>query len=128
LGEGDLVGNFGGEDLFISYTAGDGNNISLFTAGLAGDVNGSGFVDSADAGIMFANWGASGLGPADGNLSGTGIIDAADAGIMFANWGASSAIETGAFLSASTTTVPEPGTILLGVLASLIGISCRRRV
>ena len=32
LGEGDLVGNFTGHDLFISYTAGDGNDIALFTA------------------------------------------------------------------------------------------------
>ena len=32
LNEGDLVGNFGGQDLFISYGAGNGNDISLFTA------------------------------------------------------------------------------------------------
>jgi len=32
LGEGDLVGNFGGTDLFISYIAGTGNDISFFTA------------------------------------------------------------------------------------------------
>jgi len=32
LGEGDLVGNFGGQNLFISYTAGDGNDVALFTA------------------------------------------------------------------------------------------------
>lgn len=32
LGEGDLVGNFGGVDLFISYGAGNGNDISLFTS------------------------------------------------------------------------------------------------
>ena len=31
LGEGALVGNFGGEDLFITYTAGDGNDVSLYT-------------------------------------------------------------------------------------------------
>jgi hypothetical protein len=31
LGEGDLVGNFGGEDLFITYTAGDGNDVALYT-------------------------------------------------------------------------------------------------
>ena len=31
LDEGDLVGNFGGEDLFITYTAGDGNDVSLYT-------------------------------------------------------------------------------------------------
>jgi len=32
LGEGALVGNFGGQDLFISYAVGDGNNVALFTA------------------------------------------------------------------------------------------------
>ena len=32
LGEGDLVGNFGGFDLFISYSAGTGNDTSLFTS------------------------------------------------------------------------------------------------
>ncbi len=31
LGEGALVGNFGGEDLFITYTAGDGNDVALYT-------------------------------------------------------------------------------------------------
>ena len=31
LGEGALVGNFGGENLFITYTAGDGNDVSLYT-------------------------------------------------------------------------------------------------
>lgn len=30
LNEGGLVGNYGGHDLFISYGAGDGNDISLF--------------------------------------------------------------------------------------------------
>lgn len=32
LGEGDLVGVFGGQALFISYTAGNGNDIALFAA------------------------------------------------------------------------------------------------
>ena len=32
LDEGELVGNFGGLDLFISYHAGNGNDIALFTA------------------------------------------------------------------------------------------------
>ena len=30
--EGDLVGTFGGQELFITYSAGDGNDIALFTA------------------------------------------------------------------------------------------------
>ena len=32
LSEGDQVGNYGGIDLFISYGAGNGNDISLFTS------------------------------------------------------------------------------------------------
>ncbi len=32
LNDGDLVGNFGGRDLFISYSAGIGTSVSLFTA------------------------------------------------------------------------------------------------
>ncbi|MEO0963794.1 MAG: PEP-CTERM sorting domain-containing protein [Planctomycetota bacterium] len=31
LGEGELVGNFGGTDLFITYAAGDGNDVALFS-------------------------------------------------------------------------------------------------
>ena len=31
LGEGDLVRNFGGQDLFITYGGGDGNDVALFT-------------------------------------------------------------------------------------------------
>ena len=34
LGEGDLVGNFG-SDVFITYAAGDGNDIAFFTEGTA---------------------------------------------------------------------------------------------
>ncbi len=30
LGEGDLVGNYGGFDLFISYNLGTGNDIAFF--------------------------------------------------------------------------------------------------
>ncbi|MDB4396331.1 PEP-CTERM sorting domain-containing protein, partial [bacterium] len=32
LAEGDLIGNYGGTDLFISYGAGNGNDISFFTS------------------------------------------------------------------------------------------------
>lgn len=51
LNEGDLVGNFGGTDLFISYTAGDGNDVSLYTevdVPLLGDVNLDGAVNFFD--------------------------------------------------------------------------------
>ena len=31
LGEGALVDNFGGQDLYVTYFGGDGNDIALFT-------------------------------------------------------------------------------------------------
>ena len=36
LSEGALVGQFGGEDLFITYAAGDGNDVGLFTKAVPG--------------------------------------------------------------------------------------------
>jgi hypothetical protein len=32
LAEGDIVGNFNGHDLFITYTGGDGNDVALYTS------------------------------------------------------------------------------------------------
>ena len=52
LDEGAMVGNFGGTDLFISYVAGDGNDVALFTAAASeiflGDANQDGVVDFSD--------------------------------------------------------------------------------
>lgn len=48
LGEGAIVGNFG-EDLFITYAAGDGNDVALYTSvHTPGDFDGDGDVDGAD--------------------------------------------------------------------------------
>ena len=38
LGEGGLVGAFGGRDLFITYQFGDGNDVALFTTGTSAPV------------------------------------------------------------------------------------------
>jgi hypothetical protein len=48
LTEGGLVDNYDGNDLFITYASGDGNDVELFTAGLAGDFNVDGSVDGFD--------------------------------------------------------------------------------
>ena len=52
LDEGAMVDNFGGTELFISYVAGDGNDVALFTAAvseiLLGDANQDGVVDFSD--------------------------------------------------------------------------------
>jgi hypothetical protein len=77
-----------------------------------GDLNGDGFVDAADAGIMFVNWGPTTLGYYDGNINSDEYIDAADAGITFANWTSD--------VGPAATTIPEPSSLLLISLAGLI--------
>jgi hypothetical protein len=49
---------------------------------IVGDLNGDGIVNGADAGILLANWGGSGVG----DLNGSGIVDGADLGILLSNW------------------------------------------
>ena len=46
------------------------------------DLNFDGAVDARDASIMFAEWGATGVG----DINNDGIIDAGDAGRLFADW------------------------------------------
>jgi len=106
LGERDLVGNFDGEDLFISYTAGDGNDVSLFTTGNSGDFDSDGDIDGFD----FLN-----LQRDFGNTFNNDLAD----------WEANFGTTSDPVYRFAASAVPEPSTILLGLLASLIGISCR---
>ncbi|MCP4833174.1 MAG: hypothetical protein GY895_00275 [Phycisphaera sp.] len=50
-----------------------------------GDVNGDGFVNGADLGLMIAVWGSCGDCPED--LNGDGAVNGADLGLMIAGWG-----------------------------------------
>ena len=89
-----------------------------FSTPYPADINGDGFVDGADAGILISNWGMEGLGFAQGNLNGDNFIDGADAGILIANWPVSS----------SATVIPEPSTLLLSLLTlSTLCITRRHR-
>jgi len=108
LADGELVGNFGGVDLFISYAGGDGNDVSLFTAGLPGDFDADGDVDGAD----FLAW-------QRGEISNP--PSASDLADWEANFG------TTPPLSAASTAVPEPGAGVLFALAIVCGAICRRR-
>lgn len=99
LGEGALVADLGRE-LFITYTAGDGNDVALYTlAGLAGDFDDDGSVTGSD----FLSW--------QQNQS---VGD-------FTDWNAN----YGQTPSPSTTAVPEPATCVLLAIAFL-GITSRR--
>lgn len=106
LGEGARVGNFGDIDLFITYAAGDGNDVGLFT-GLAGDFDFDGDVDGAD----FLSW---------QRAASPDPLGTADFAAWEANYG------TSAKLSAASTTVPEPTLLMLWAL-SLALIGSRRR-
>ncbi len=82
------------------------------------DINGDGYVDNADAGILITNWGLEGLTFSEGNLNGDNFIDNADAGILIANWNNNS--------TPSLTTIPEPSCIVLGTFAILFASILRR--
>ena len=82
-----------------------------------GDVNGDGFVGSADLDAIRGAWGQTVTpGAASGDLSGDGIINSADLDIVRANWGAG-------ILAAS---VPEPGTFVLLLVAAGTILGMRR--
>ncbi len=87
-----------------------------------GDVNLNGSVDSADLGLLLNNFGStSGAYYGAGNLNGDASVDSADLGMLLNNFGFTSA--------ASTSAVPEPGTLSLMMTAmlGLFGATRRRR-
>ncbi len=49
---------------------------------IPGDLDGDGFVDGADLGLLLAQWG----GPGSADLDGSGAVDGGDLGILLANW------------------------------------------
>ena len=104
--DGASVGNFGGIDLLIDYTGGDGNDVTLLAA-LPGDFNFDGDVDGFD----FLEW-QQGFGT---------IYDSDDLADWEANYGSVTP------LAAGSTAVPEPSALLLGAMASLMTLSLKRR-
>lgn len=84
---------------------------------IAGDINGDGMVDAADAGFIFGNWGTVPPGDVTADLNDDGFIDAADAGILFGQW-------TG---DSSAAAVPEPRSGLLVWMAGFGLIPFLRR-
>ncbi|MCA9102262.1 MAG: hypothetical protein KDA63_13965 [Planctomycetales bacterium] len=119
LGEGALVGNFGGIDLFISYLGGNGNDVVLFTlaAGLPGDGNGDGWVDGLDYLLWASHYGTH-PGPdgdiTDGDYNDDGSVDGLDYLLWAGNYGSHAALS-----------VPEPCS--LAILVSAAGLLGQRR-
>ena len=114
LPEGALVGNFG-EDLFITYSGDDGNDVVLFTqTAFTADFDLDGAVDSDDLSQWVGDFGANDDSDAEGDLD----SDGAD----FLAWQRQFGL--GGPLQAETAKVPEPAagiTMLLGMSAMLIG-------
>lgn len=108
LADGDIVGTFGGIDLFIDYNAGDGNDVFLTTIlpmGITGDYNDDGVVDAADYTVWRQNLGTSASLPNDAT---PGSVTEADYLAWRSNYGM-----TTAATSTAAAAVPEPSTLLL---------------
>jgi hypothetical protein len=112
LAEGSLVGDFG-QELFITYAGGDGNDVALFSAGQPGDFNGDGLVDGAD----LADWQA-GFGIAAGATAPQGDADADVDGTDFLRWQQRFGLTAGNG-AVEGYAIPEPSTMLLLLLAAL---------
>jgi hypothetical protein len=119
----DILSNHNGRD-FTDPTGDDGlqNFAGLsevqFFAAVVGDYNNSGTVDAADYAVWRSSFGSTSNLNADGNNN--GVIDAADYVIWRNN--------TGTAAAAQATAIPEPGTMLLCLLQSvLLGLGVLRR-
>lgn len=80
LADGDLVGNFGGIDLYITYAGGDGNDVVLTTDDpnvLLGDVNMDGAVNLLDVDPFIALL-SSGQYQAEADINQDGVVNLLD--------------------------------------------------
>jgi len=105
----DMEWTFLGEMQFLSGSGGT-------TPNLEGDLNGDGFVGSADLDLVRGNWGTVVAPGANGDANSDGFVNSADLDIVRGNWGAS-----------LPTAVPEPGIGILIGLAGLLIAALRRR-
>lgn len=113
--------NNNGDFVFVA-SLDDGIGGSFYAVILAtpvaiqGDLNGDGFVDGLDLGILLANWNQS-TTPDMGELDGTPPVDGLDLGILLSAWNPPPA----------TAAVPEPSALLLTFSALCFGLVRTRR-
>ena len=103
------------------YTAEAGTGVNNFMFALVqstvpGDFDGDGFVGLSDLNILGANWNTMGGTPnGPGDADGDGNVGLSDLNLLGANWSPS-----------PTNTVPEPTTVYLALVGSMIAIAGRR--
>ena len=113
---GSLNGNpnAGGYDMFLMK----------ITTAIPGDANGDGCVDGSDVTILAGNWqygvgGAGGATWAMGDFNGDGQVDGSDVTILADNWQAG--------VTATTVSIPEPGSVVMLAGIAFMALLCRRR-
>ena len=93
--------------------------ISLMLGGLAGDVDGNGYVSGPDLTSVITNWGMTGASREQGDLDGDGTVAGADYTKVITYWGAGTPPpEPGA--------IPEPATLGLLIMGGLAILRRRR--
>jgi hypothetical protein len=103
-----------------------GNTMQAFViynqSQLLGDANGDGRVDVNDLTIVLSNFGRTGMTWSQGEFTGDGTVDVNDLTILLANFGKTSGASAGGLAA-----VPEPGSLLLAVLAAVGLLAYGRR-
>ncbi len=94
------------------------------TGGLAADFNEDGIVDLLDLDVLGSNWQSTGATKATGDANGDGTVDLLDLDVLGGQWQQSSSFAEA--LAASGIAVPEPGSLVLLGLGSLM-VARRRR-
>tara|TARA_Y100000588_G_C14233412_1_gene916229 strand:+ start:195 stop:1607 length:1413 start_codon:yes stop_codon:yes gene_type:complete len=97
---------------------------------LPGDASGDGIMDVVDLGIVGANFNLMGVEFGDGDFNDDGVVDVADLAIVGANWSAakgSSNLQTH-YLSGADQTVPEPTSMAVMALGSVLLLRLNRQV
>ncbi len=88
---------------------------------LAGDVDGSGYVDDDDLSVLLANWGMA-ADWSGGDLNGDAAVNDDDLSLLLSHW------NEGIPPTTSGVAVPEPATVFLFIFGALADMTRRRSI